>query len=127
VSPDQINGLFELFGSVFILNHCRAVLRDKAVAGVSIVSAVFFTAWGVWNLWYYPSLGQWYSFAGGVCIVLANVLWVGLMARYGALRLPVVRRIPLDPPNRMLRAGGGRHHGKPFFRVDLWWFGVRFA
>lgn len=80
--PDLINASFEALGGVFILGHCRAVLRDKAVAGVSIVSTVFFTAWGFWNLFYYPSLGQFMSFWGGVFLVVANCVWVGLLVRY---------------------------------------------
>lgn len=39
---DYINGAFELAGGLFVLNHCRAVVRDKAVAGVSILSTIFF-------------------------------------------------------------------------------------
>ena len=79
---DSINGFYELLGGLLILNHCRAVVRDKAVAGVSIVSTALFTTWGVWNLYYYPHLDQWASFTGGIAIVLANALWVGLMLRY---------------------------------------------
>ena len=79
---DVINGAFELLGGLMILNHCRAVWRDKAVAGVSIVSTVFFAAWGLWNLYYYPSLDQWWSFAGGLAIVCANALWIALLLRY---------------------------------------------
>lgn len=79
---DIINGLFELLAGVMILNHCRAVIRDKAVAGVSIISTIFFSLWGVWNLHYYPSLDQWWSFAGGLLIVAANFLWVSLLIKY---------------------------------------------
>lgn len=43
---------------------------------------MIFTLWGVWNIYYYPSLNQWCSFAGGLVIVAANALWVGLMLRY---------------------------------------------
>lgn len=82
ISADLVNGLFEAIGGLFVLNHCRAVLRDKAVAGVSILSTVVFAAWGVWNIYYYPSLGQWWSFAGGLVIVAANVLWVSLLIKY---------------------------------------------
>jgi hypothetical protein len=84
MSPaDMCNAAFELFGGVFVLNHCRALFEAKIVKGISIVSTVFFTAWGVWNLYYYPSLGQWASFAGGVFICLANLLWVAI--RVGAI------------------------------------------
>lgn len=79
---DFTNGVFELVGGLLILNHCRAVLRDKAVAGVSIFSTAIFTSWGFWNLYYYPSLGQWWSFTGGLLIVGANCLWVYLMLKY---------------------------------------------
>lgn len=79
---DAINGSYELLGGFFILNHCRVLMKDKAVNGVSIVSTVFFTSWGVWNLYYYPSLGQWYSFVGGLFIVISNSIWIGLMLKY---------------------------------------------
>ncbi|KKL45911.1 hypothetical protein LCGC14_2350840, partial [marine sediment metagenome] len=62
---DFINGAFELLGAVAIFGHVRRVLKDKAVAGVSILSVCFFASWGLWNLYYYPSLGQWVSFWGG--------------------------------------------------------------
>lgn len=38
----------------------------------------FFSAWGIWNLVYYPTLGQWASFIGGVLLVAGNVAWVVL-------------------------------------------------
>jgi len=84
VSPDFVNGLFEMLGGAFILNHCRVLYRDKMVRGVSIISTAFFFAWGVWNLYYYPHLDQWWSFAGGLVIVLGNCLWVGMMLYYSA-------------------------------------------
>lgn len=81
-TPDLINGGFEFVGSLLIFNHCRAVLRDRAVAGVSILSTTIFASWGFWNLYYYPHLDQWASFTGGLSIVSANLLWVGLMIHY---------------------------------------------
>jgi hypothetical protein len=54
------------------------------VKGVSILSTTMFTAWGFWNLFYYPHLGQWWSFTGGLAIVAANALWVALMLKYRA-------------------------------------------
>jgi hypothetical protein len=88
MTPDLVNGAFELLGGVFVLDHCRAVYRDRSVAGVSIPSTIFFTGWGVWNLYYYyyPSLGQWWSFVGGLSIVAANALWIALLLRYRRAR-----------------------------------------
>lgn len=79
---DTINGGFEMLAGIMILNHCRCVQRDKRVQGVSVVSTIFFALWGVWNLYYYPSLGQWYSALGGVSVVSANILWIVLMLKY---------------------------------------------
>jgi hypothetical protein len=79
---DITNALFEVLGAVMVLNHCRVVVKDKAVAGVSVLSVFFFSLWGIWNLYYYPSLGQWWSFAGGIAIAVANCCWVYLLVKY---------------------------------------------
>jgi len=36
-------------------------------------------------------------------------------------------RIPLDKNNRMLRVGFGKNQGNWFFRIDLWFVGIRFG
>jgi hypothetical protein len=82
MSPDFFNGLFEAVAGLLVFNNCRAVLRDKQVKGVSIISTAIFTSWGFFNIYYYPSLDQWWSFSGGLVIVSANSLWVYLMVRY---------------------------------------------
>jgi len=35
--------------------------------------------------------------------------------------------LKLDSENRMLRFGFGKHQGKWFIRLDLWWFGLRLS
>lgn len=82
MTPDVINASFEALGGLLILNNCRLVLRDKAVPGVSVVSTAFFSLWGLWNLFYYPQLGQWWSLVGGIILVCANVFWVALLVVY---------------------------------------------
>jgi len=79
---DLINGLFEAFAGAMILLHCRRLYIDKKVRGASTVATTFFTLWGFWNLFYYPHLGQSWSFYGGVIVVAANAIWLGLMLRY---------------------------------------------
>lgn len=80
--PDIINGTFEALASVMVLNHCRVLLRDQAVAGVSIASTIFFTLWGIWNIWYYPTLDQIWSMVGGILVTLANLFYVALLIRF---------------------------------------------
>lgn len=80
--PDWINGTFEFGAGLAVLNHCRVLYIAKKHEGVSITSTAFFWGWGVWNLFYYPHLDQWISFAGGLFIMVANLLWLCLMLKY---------------------------------------------
>lgn len=82
MGPDLINGLFELVGALFILLHIRRLWKDKKVSGVSPIPFVFFTAWGYWNLYFYPSVGAWWSFYGGVAVVLVNTVYVVMLWRW---------------------------------------------
>jgi len=80
---DGINGLYEAAGSLAIWLNVRAILRDKQIKGIHIAPMIFFTSWSFWNLYYYPHLQQWLSFAGGVSIVAANTVWTGLALYFG--------------------------------------------
>lgn len=80
--PDIINGAFELLGSFFILTSIVKIYKDKQVRGVSWIHAGFFSAWGYWNLFYYPYLSQWFSFLGGCGIVATNTFWLGQLIYY---------------------------------------------
>lgn len=83
MTPDQINGLFELVGAIYAVKNVARVLRDKQVAGIAWDAVAFWSVWGVWNLYYYPSLHQWASFSGGLLLVLANTTYVLLLLYYG--------------------------------------------
>lgn len=82
MTPDIVNGMFELLAAVFIMNHCRVLYAHKEVRGVSLISTAFFTSWGLWNLFYYPGLGQTWSFVGGLFVVTANAVWLWMMYYY---------------------------------------------
>jgi hypothetical protein len=90
VINDVINGLFEVVGGVLCWLNVKKLLRDKQVKGVYWPVTAFFAAWGLWNMYYYPSLGQWMSFAGGVVLVSGNLVWVVLALRYRELRSPTL-------------------------------------
>jgi len=74
--PDIINGSFELCAGLFLCLNIRRLFKDKQVRGVHWVSVGFFALWGYWNLYYYPFLGQWISFLGGIMVVTANTAWL---------------------------------------------------
>lgn len=80
--PDIINGSFELGAGIAVLLHCLALHRDRQARGISLLAVAFFVAWGLWNLFYYPHLGQLVSFIGGLFVTAANFLYVGMLWRY---------------------------------------------
>ena len=82
MTPDFFNGLFEFIGAVMIAADVRQIYRDKAVHGIYWPGRVFFTVWGGWNLFYYPSLDQWWSFSGGLAIAILNVIWLAFAIYY---------------------------------------------
>jgi len=80
--PDTVNGFFE-FGMSAMLFRCIVRLwYEKKVRGWSMGAAAWPMAWGLWNLYYYPHLGQWFSFSGGLLVVIMNAVWLVLARRY---------------------------------------------
>ncbi len=75
MSPDVGNAVFEALGAYFTWRNALALYRERKISGVYWPMTIFFTAWGVWNLYYYPALGQWWSFTAGAVLVIGNVLW----------------------------------------------------
>jgi len=82
IENDIINAGFEFFATLFVLRNCYVVWDDKKVAGVSVAATAFFMMWGGWNVYYYPSLGQVFSFYCGIGVLLSNILYVGLLIYY---------------------------------------------
>lgn len=82
MTPDLINAAFEALGTVFVGLNVLRLYRDKMVRGVDWRVMGFFTVWGLWNIFYYPHLGQWLSFAAGIGIAAANVVYLALLLYY---------------------------------------------
>ena len=96
MTPDLINGLFEFVGAAALALNVWKLYQDKESKGVHWLSTGFFTTWGFWNLFFYPSLGQMWSFAGAVAIVLVNVVWLILRVHYSRRSVMIVD-IETDP------------------------------
>jgi hypothetical protein len=94
--PDIINGCFEFLGGCLVWMNCQRLYRDKEVKGVYLPATAIFGAWGLWNLFYYPHLGQWASFTGGVVLVLGNLTWVAMALHYCR---PKPLRVPTASPH----------------------------
>lgn len=80
--PDVINSSYEVLGFVAVGLSCLRVMKDKKVAGVSLITVGFFTSWGFWNLYYYSHLNQPFSTLGAGFTCIANVVWCTLLVKY---------------------------------------------
>lgn len=79
---DLFNGLFEATGAAMVGMNVRQIVKDKQLKGVHWGPTVFFTSWGLFNLYFYPANKLWFSFAGGVGIVAINATWLYLVWKY---------------------------------------------
>jgi uncharacterized membrane protein YfcA len=76
---DLLNACFEAGGSIFILNHARVLLKDKMTKGVSLLSVLFFSCWGIFNMFYYSHLGQNFSWYAGIMVFISNSIYASLI------------------------------------------------
>jgi len=82
MSLDLINGLFEFGGALVILKSCYLCFKEKMVHGVSVLATSWFLAWSIYNLFFYPSLGQNFSFIAACLVVFSQTLYVWLLVYY---------------------------------------------
>lgn len=94
MSMDLVNGLLEIGGALITLLSVRQVLRDRMVRGVHWGPTIFFTGWGIWNLFYYPALDQPISTVGAAALVLVNAIYLALLLRFRDRPSVVVMHFP---------------------------------
>lgn len=82
MNNDFVNGLFETTSGLFGLINIFRLVKDKELKGISWIPTFFFTIWGFWNVYYYPTLHQTFSFIGGIFISSVNIFWLILVFHY---------------------------------------------
>ena len=82
VDPDLMNSIFAGLSSLFILNHCRVLYREKSVSGLSIISVMFFSVYSYWHLLFFYHLDITFSLVSSVLTFLANVLYMIMLLHY---------------------------------------------
>lgn len=74
--PDAVNGLFEAFGAWSVWANVKRLKQDRDVKGIVWQFTIVWWLWGLWNLFYYPSLDQWVSTVAGAVLVTGNAVWL---------------------------------------------------
>jgi hypothetical protein len=82
LTPDAVNACFEGVGAFFILLDLRRICIDRSVRGIYWPGRLFFAAWGLWNLMYYPAIGQPLSFIAGSILTTFTFSWIIVVIRF---------------------------------------------
>lgn len=83
---DWGNALFEFGGSLVLWFNVKAIRKDRGVKGFKWQTTLFFTSWGIWNIFYYSHLQQWASLVGGLFICAVNIIWLSHVFYYALER-----------------------------------------
>jgi uncharacterized membrane protein (UPF0182 family) len=86
MTPDHVNAAFEAGGALLLCLNVRRLIRDKRVAGVSLVPTVWWNLWGFWNVYFYHVMHTPLSFYAGIGVLVANTVWVALALYYRTRR-----------------------------------------
>jgi len=82
---DIINACFEFSAAIVIWINVYKLYKDKETKGVFWPVWLLYTIWGIWNIHYYPSLNQIWSYYAGIFLVIGNTVWV-LQAWYYSIK-----------------------------------------
>ncbi len=75
---DISNSLFELVGTIFTWMNVWYILKDREIKGIYWPSSFYMATYGLWSLYYYINLSQWYSLTIGVAHVVGTLVWLVL-------------------------------------------------
>lgn len=82
ISPDLTQAGWELGSAMFSVLNIRAVRRSKSIAGVHWAPTAFFSAWGIYNLWFYTVMQLPAAYWAGLAITCTNLVWLSHVAWY---------------------------------------------
>lgn len=82
MSFDLINAFFEFSGFLLVLPSLLKAYNLKMIRGVHIATPLFFLCWGVFNLFFYTHLDQWYSTLAAGLMIIGNLIWTWMVWVY---------------------------------------------
>jgi hypothetical protein len=100
---DNVWAACELGATIFQCGQIRQLTKDRQIRGVHWYMTAFYIGWGLLNVPFYASLGQFHAMAAGICMTIANVAWLALALRYKRLP-PVTMPVDMIRAARLLRA-----------------------
>lgn len=69
---DIVNSAFNWIAATFVILNALDILRRKDVAGHTYPSAIFFTVWAGFSVFYFIDLAQWWTVFPTIAMLLAN-------------------------------------------------------
>lgn len=82
LNPDYTQAFWELGSACFQLPNVFAIRKSKSISGIHWYATAFFTAWGIYNLWFYTALNLPTAYWAGLAITAVNLLWLGHLCYY---------------------------------------------
>lgn len=73
---DVINSGFEAVAAVLLWLNVVQIRKDRILRGMHWAPVIVFTAWGCWNLYYYASIGHWWSWVAAGAVLVVNGVWL---------------------------------------------------
>lgn len=74
--PDVINGLFLFVGALVICLSIKKLYIQGQVRGIDWRHPAFFNFWGIYQLFFYENLEQWFSLGAAITTVLAGSVYL---------------------------------------------------
>jgi len=81
---DAFNGLFEFFGTFFILKSIMKLRQDRIVRGIAWQQVAFWTFWGYCNIYYYWAMNSPLSWWAGMLVTIVNTIYVAMLIYFTA-------------------------------------------
>lgn len=82
MNPDYTQAAFEFGSACFQVRNVLAIRTHQTIKGVHWSPTAFFTAWGVYNLWFYTALHLPLAWWAGLAITAVNAVWLSHAAYY---------------------------------------------
>lgn len=79
---DLINSSFNWVAAAFVILNALDILKKKSVAGHTYPSAIFFSAWALFSIFYFYGLGQWWTFYANLAMAFSNTFLLALVFKY---------------------------------------------